>query len=245
VAAADRSGMPVSVAAIDIDDFKAVNDAFTHAGGDEVLRGVARCLKGATRLGDIVTRVGGEEFVVVLVNASAEDAATAWERLREAVRVRQWPPPFGGLRTSVSVGLTTGEGEAAQRSCGRRRTPCSTRQNGLARTASLSPPPAPRAELLIGRRFLSTASRSGAHPSNDWPPVPGVAIVGEGVSCRRSVWPARWRGSSPPPLLCALRGARAPELIRLSAPAVRRSWSAASPGGRIRADDHRRPRGSP
>jgi GAF domain-containing protein len=76
VARAERYGTPVSLLMVDIDDFKAFNDAFGHVAGDEVLRGVAGILNSALRRDiDIAARYGGEEFAIILPNTAIADAA--------------------------------------------------------------------------------------------------------------------------------------------------------------------------
>lgn len=66
VARAERLGLPLAVALIDVDDFKQVNDTLGHHGGDEVLRHVAAALRDAVRAGELVARLGGDEFAAVL-----------------------------------------------------------------------------------------------------------------------------------------------------------------------------------
>lgn len=83
VGAAERT--PLSVAMIDVDRFKQVNDIMSHARGDEVLRLVAGALRRSLRAGDMVARYGGDEFVVVLPGTSAADAAAALSRAVRAV----------------------------------------------------------------------------------------------------------------------------------------------------------------
>ena len=61
-----RYGTPLSLAMIDLDDFKVVNDRFGHAAGDRTLHSVARVLRTAARVTDFVARYGGEEFTVLL-----------------------------------------------------------------------------------------------------------------------------------------------------------------------------------
>lgn len=68
---------PLAVAFADVDAFKEINDTRGHDAGDEVLRGVARALRGALRRGDGAYRVGGDEFAVILPGATAEDAKRA------------------------------------------------------------------------------------------------------------------------------------------------------------------------
>ena len=87
LALAARSGEPLSVALVDIDRFKRINDGFGHAAGDLVLRGVADVLRASFRTDDVVGRWGGEEFVVGLyensVARAAERVSAALARLRE------------------------------------------------------------------------------------------------------------------------------------------------------------------
>ncbi len=80
---------------VDIDGFKLVNDRFGHAAGDEVLKELARLLISSVRTGDVVSRYGGEEFLVVLPGATiaqAEQRAESWrssfERLRGCMIVQ-------------------------------------------------------------------------------------------------------------------------------------------------------------
>jgi diguanylate cyclase (GGDEF)-like protein len=80
---ARRFKRPITVLCIDCDDFKAVNDQFGHATGDEVLREVARALRGAVRDVDFVARVGGDEFAVLLPETDSAGAGVAVGRLQE------------------------------------------------------------------------------------------------------------------------------------------------------------------
>jgi len=87
LAQARRSGEPLAVASLDLDDFKNVNDTFGHATGDQVLRTVARRLASAVRDGDTVARIGGDEFLLLLPNTGRAGAATITARiLREAAK---------------------------------------------------------------------------------------------------------------------------------------------------------------
>ncbi len=79
---ARRYSRPLSIAVCDIDRFKAINDRLGHAGGDHVLSQFAAELKAHVRATDLVGRWGGEEFLVVLPETTAEGAATVLERLR-------------------------------------------------------------------------------------------------------------------------------------------------------------------
>jgi diguanylate cyclase (GGDEF)-like protein len=87
LAQAARHGSGVSLAYIDLDNFKVINDSLGHAAGDEVLREVARRLQGGVRGGDTVARQGGDEFLVVFTDQTGDPAALAprLQWLREAV----------------------------------------------------------------------------------------------------------------------------------------------------------------
>lgn len=80
-----RTGAPLCTLLIDIDHFKAVNDRHGHIAGDRLLRHVASVIRHSLRTSDIVSRWGGEEFLVVLKNVSAERAGLLAEKLRDAV----------------------------------------------------------------------------------------------------------------------------------------------------------------
>ncbi|WP_420129164.1 diguanylate cyclase [Longimicrobium sp.] len=98
----DRS---LTVAMLDIDHFKDVNDRFSHAAGDEVLRTVARILRENTRGVDAVARYGGEEFCLVLVETDLEDGARLCDRLRARVESYDWAMVRPGLAVTISAGL--------------------------------------------------------------------------------------------------------------------------------------------
>ncbi len=85
LARAQRSGLPLAVAYIDLDHFKRVNDRGGHAAGDQVLQRVAAVLKKSLRTGDVVARIGGDELAVLLPDTTADGASVLLERLRAAV----------------------------------------------------------------------------------------------------------------------------------------------------------------
>lgn len=98
---------PTAVVIIDLDHFKQINDTWGHAAGDEVLTGFAEVLQANARPGDVFGRWGGEEFLVVLPNTSAEEAFEVIERIRAALST--WALPFApGLRATFSAGLAAG-----------------------------------------------------------------------------------------------------------------------------------------
>ncbi|HEX5495721.1 MAG TPA: GGDEF domain-containing protein [Mycobacteriales bacterium] len=100
------SGPVVSVALLDIDEFKVINDTHSHLVGDEVLRRVARILEAAVRLSDMAARYGGEEFGLVLPNTPLDEAAAVCERVRRAVAEADWALVRPGLRVTVSAGVS-------------------------------------------------------------------------------------------------------------------------------------------
>ncbi|HET7591232.1 MAG TPA: sensor domain-containing diguanylate cyclase [Solirubrobacterales bacterium] len=85
LARARRTRSPLCIAIIDIDHFKAYNDTYGHLAGDEVLREAAIAWDGAVRAEDLIVRFGGEEFLVLLPETAAEQAAEVIERLRAAM----------------------------------------------------------------------------------------------------------------------------------------------------------------
>jgi len=99
---ASTSGQPCAVALIDLDRFKAVNDARSHAAGDAVLRAVASSLRTALRAQDLVVRYGGDEFVVVL---PATTLAVAQAALTRATRAVAALPVDTGAGVTMSVGV--------------------------------------------------------------------------------------------------------------------------------------------
>ncbi len=105
VAAAMRRGGELALLAIDIDHFKAVNDTAGHLAGDAVLREVADLLTQSSRVGDVVARVGGEEFVILLPNADSEMAGVVAERVMATVRAHRFRTVRGRHEVTVSIGI--------------------------------------------------------------------------------------------------------------------------------------------
>ncbi|MDF1607095.1 PleD family two-component system response regulator [Hoeflea sp. YIM 152468] len=107
-----RRDRPLSVLITDIDFFKAINDSHGHEGGDDVLREFARRIRGAVRGADLACRYGGEEFVVVMPDTTADIAAQVAERLRDAVA----GTPFNISATGFAASVTTSVGIATLKS---------------------------------------------------------------------------------------------------------------------------------
>jgi diguanylate cyclase (GGDEF)-like protein len=100
-----RFGRALTVAMLDVDHFKQVNDRFSHAVGDEVLRTVARILRENTRGVDVVARYGGEEFCLILVETRVDEGARLCDRLRTMVQAHDWSTIRPGLAVTVSIGV--------------------------------------------------------------------------------------------------------------------------------------------
>jgi diguanylate cyclase (GGDEF)-like protein len=95
--------VPFAVVAIDVDNLKPINDEYGHEAGDTVLRTVARVISEIARSGDIIARVGGDEFAVVLLALDAGEAMAVGERMRAAMHGAAIPR--GRVRVSVGVAV--------------------------------------------------------------------------------------------------------------------------------------------
>jgi len=110
---ANRYGRPLSVAFVDIDHFKAVNDSYGHAAGDVVLRGVAQVIQGNLRATDSVGRYGGEEFMLLLTETDVEAGAVLTEKLRNLVAKQKFAfAPDQEISVTISIGIAGGSGGA-------------------------------------------------------------------------------------------------------------------------------------
>ena len=110
---ANRYERPLSVAFVDIDHFKAVNDTYGHAAGDEVLRGVAEKLKENLRATDMIGRYGGEEFMLILTETEVEDGALLTEKLRTLIERTKFPVEGNPeLAVTISIGICGGFGRS-------------------------------------------------------------------------------------------------------------------------------------
>ena len=97
-------GMPLSLIMLDIDHFKSVNDTYGHSAGDLVLVRVAETITKAIRPTDLLARLGGEEFAVLLANTELSEATKIAERLRRLVADMRVETPHGDLSITVSLG---------------------------------------------------------------------------------------------------------------------------------------------
>ena len=100
-----RSGKPLSAILFDIDHFKSVNDAFGHMIGDEVIKQVAQITQDVVRQSDVVTRWGGEEYLVLLSDCTLSQAITVAETLRRRVAGHDFALASGSITITISLGV--------------------------------------------------------------------------------------------------------------------------------------------
>lgn len=110
-----RSGQPFAVMMLDLDWFKRVNDEFGHPAGDAVLKDAAQRIANGVRTDDVVARLGGEEFIVVMPDTAPEAAQAAGERLRQTIETVAFE--IAGVETpldlTVSIGIAVAAGGTA------------------------------------------------------------------------------------------------------------------------------------
>jgi two-component system, cell cycle response regulator len=105
LAFARRHGVPLSLLILDADHFKRVNDTYGHLAGDEVLTMLGRILQQAKRGEDLLARFGGEEFVMLLLNCTSEQAVSFAERLRLTIGSKKVNYDGQAISVTVSIGL--------------------------------------------------------------------------------------------------------------------------------------------
>lgn len=103
----DRYRRNFAIALVDLDDFKRINDEFSHDAGDEVLKAVAALLAERCRETDLVARYGGEEFLLCFPHANMASASEACEKIRVALETTDWSLLVPGARVTLSAGVTT------------------------------------------------------------------------------------------------------------------------------------------
>lgn len=114
VGRAERSGKPLSVAMVDIDGFREINARFGPGAGDSVLRSVSGLIGETCRQYDAAGRIGSEEFLMVLPDIEADDAARAAERLRHRIDATQFAFHGEGFEVTASIGVTTVDFEKSE-----------------------------------------------------------------------------------------------------------------------------------
>jgi diguanylate cyclase (GGDEF)-like protein len=105
IARARRAGESLALLLCDVDHFKRVNDTYGHLTGDDVLRGLAAELRQQVRGSDVVGRFGGEEFVVLLPRADADEACKIAERLRHRASVMGVYADSDAVSVTISIGV--------------------------------------------------------------------------------------------------------------------------------------------
>ncbi len=110
IAISHRNRRPLALVQMDIDHFKQINDTWGHDVGDEVLREAGEALAGAARPGDVVSRVGGEEFAVILPGCDEKRAMEVAERMRDALAARTITANNGDpVRVQASAGVAVSD----------------------------------------------------------------------------------------------------------------------------------------
>ncbi len=105
VARSERFNLPLSIAMVDVDDFKRINDTFGHVTGDKVLKAVALIMKSAIRRIDMLGRYGGEEFLIIFPNTPKDNARVAAEKLRKEVESHKFKYRDQEFRVTISLGV--------------------------------------------------------------------------------------------------------------------------------------------
>jgi diguanylate cyclase (GGDEF)-like protein/PAS domain S-box-containing protein len=100
-----RNNQPLTLLMLDIDHFKKVNDTYGHAAGDMALQQIAAALKSELRETDVLGRMGGEEFAVLLPNTLSKEAGLLAERLRQSVEHLSFEVPGASLTITISIGV--------------------------------------------------------------------------------------------------------------------------------------------
>jgi diguanylate cyclase (GGDEF)-like protein len=103
-----RRGGDIAVLLIDLDDFKLINDAYGHAAGDTVLTEFSRVMRSCVRAGDIAARIGGDEFIIVLADVSADNAITAAQRVLTTTSASPVRLGDDTVPIRASIGISTG-----------------------------------------------------------------------------------------------------------------------------------------
>ena len=109
---ASAAGHPLTLAIADLDHFKVINDRLGHLLGDQVLQHSAALLKDLCRSTDVLGRIGGEEFALVLGGTECDTAIDLCERMRDAIESHAWSTVHPELRVTISIGLWQWDGKS-------------------------------------------------------------------------------------------------------------------------------------
>lgn len=173
---ASRFERSLAVLMLDIDHFKAINDTYGHATGDEVLREFSVRVLQETREVDILARYGGEEFVLALPETTTEGARQLGERIRTSVADLPFPGPegSGGIPVTVSIGIAAFPEHGASPATLLRSADSAlyaAKRGGRNRVQLAEPPPGPGPGPVVG-------AVPGAGPGAAAGSVPGVGLSG-------------------------------------------------------------------
>ncbi|WP_350342765.1 GGDEF domain-containing protein [Proteinivorax tanatarense] len=103
----DKAKLPLSLLALDIDDFKKINDTYGHLFGDTVLAEIASIFNVSLRKSDVAARFGGEEFVILLPNTSLNDAKRVAEKIRKEVNLLHFQSDKKLVSISITIGVSS------------------------------------------------------------------------------------------------------------------------------------------
>jgi diguanylate cyclase (GGDEF)-like protein len=103
---AQRHALPLSCITLDVDHFKSINDQYGHAAGDKVLIGIVNACKNHLRQSDIVARLGGEEFAILLPQTDKVTALNVAEKLRQLIKALHFPGSVPPISAAASFGVT-------------------------------------------------------------------------------------------------------------------------------------------
>jgi diguanylate cyclase (GGDEF)-like protein len=107
VGASEVNGVPLTLALIDVDLFKRINDTFSHSVGDTVLRRVSSVIRAHCRQDDLPVRYGGDEFLLVLAGADLATGTRVLQRLKRASDACLWQSEVPGLTVTLSIGIAS------------------------------------------------------------------------------------------------------------------------------------------
>ena len=253
---AGRYERPLSVAFVDIDHFKAVNDTYGHAAGDVVLRGVAQTIAANLRASDRIGRYGGEEFMLILTETDVEEGAVLTEKLRTLVQRQRFPStatrtcrsrsrsasPAGPAR-SLRMDTLVRDADAAMysaKSLGRNQTYIFAEPDDDARVPRAPISAAGRARAVaIGQQAREAATIAPDVRAQSAPPLPRPAVRAHRVDRGRAGATAancptpRWTGSGSP--RCSTTSARSPSRRRSSRSRPRSRRPSGGPSSSTRA----------
>lgn len=107
IARAERNAIPLSVVMLDLDHFKQVNDTYGHAAGDQVIRAMAHMLRQRLRKSDLIGRYGGEEFIIILPDTTAQVATRVIEETLERFKALRFTADPGEFQVTFSAGVAS------------------------------------------------------------------------------------------------------------------------------------------